>query len=87
MTNSTTGSAAYGEPAARRAAGFLQSAAPGIRVVARYRIPGGFSDALGRLLRCDGTDCVIQTRRGEIRLPLSAVVAAKQVPDPPPRRG
>ncbi len=86
MTNGSTGPAGYGQPAARRAAAFLMSAADGTRVVARYRIPGGFTDALGYIDECDGTDCVIRTRRGQVRVPLSAVVAAKQVPDPPPSR-
>jgi hypothetical protein len=66
--------------------GFLSAATPGIRVVARYRITGGFTDALGYLLSCDGTDCVIRTRRGDVVVPLADVVAAKQVPEPPPRR-
>ncbi len=67
-------------------AAFLRSAAAGTRVVARYRIPGGFTDALGYLRECDERDCVLDTRRGEIRVPLSAVVAAKQIPEPPARR-
>ncbi len=66
---------------------FLRAAAVGTRVVARYRIPGGFTDALGYLRSCDAVDCVIRTRRGDIRVPLSGVVAAKQVPEPTPRRG
>jgi hypothetical protein len=65
---------------------FLMSAAAGTRVVARYRIPGGFTDALGYLLGCDERDCVLDTRRGEVRVPLSAVVAAKRIPEPPARR-
>ena len=65
---------------------FLATAAAGTRVVARYRIPGGFTDALGYLLSCDGRVCVIATRRGEVTVALAAVVAAKQVPEPPVRR-
>lgn len=67
-------------------ADFLRSADPGTRVVARYRVPGGFTDALGYLRSCDGTACEIDTRRGPVTVPLANVVAAKQVPEPPPRR-
>lgn len=67
-------------------AAFLRAAEPGTRVVARHRVPGGFTDALGYLRSCDGTMCVIETRRGQITVPLANVVAAKRVPEPPPRR-
>jgi len=67
-------------------ADFLSSAVPGTRVVARYRIPGGFTDALGYLRSCDGTACVIETRRSTVTVTLSDVVAAKAVPEPPARR-
>jgi hypothetical protein len=68
-------------------AGFLAAADPGTRVVARYRIPGGFTDALGYLESCDGTSCVIRTRRhGLVTVVLADVVAAKKVPEPPARR-
>src|SRR5580765_7193065 len=67
-------------------ADFLSSAVPGTRVVARYRIPGGFTDALGYLRSCDGTTCVIETRRATVTVTLSDVVAAKAVPEPPPPR-
>ena len=65
---------------------FLRTASPGTRVVARYRIEGGFTDALGYLRSRDSTGCVIQTRRGMVTVPLADVVAAKQVPEPPTRR-
>jgi hypothetical protein len=67
-------------------AGFLQSVAVGRRVVARYRIPGGFTDALGYVRHSDESACVIETRRGQVVVPLVDVVAAKAVPEPPPRR-
>jgi len=67
-------------------ADFLATATLGTRVVARYRIAGGFTDALGYLRSCDGTACVIQTRRGLVTVELSDVVAAKAVPEPPVRR-
>jgi len=66
---------------------FLATAAIGQRVVARYRIPGGFTDALGYLRsREDGLSCVIETRRGQVTVNLADVVAAKAVPEPPARR-
>jgi len=64
----------------------LRTAPPGARVVSRYRITGGFTDALGYLRSCNDSACVVDTRRGEVTVPLSDVVAAKQVPEPPPRR-
>jgi len=68
------------------AADFLRSAPLGIRVVARYRIAGGFTDALGYLRSSDEASCVIDTRRGEVVISVADVVAAKQVPEPPARR-
>ncbi|MFD1211276.1 hypothetical protein ACFQ36_04390 [Arthrobacter sp. GCM10027362] len=65
---------------------FLLALAPGTRVVIRYRIEGGFTDALGELVRAGPADCVVLTRRGEVAVPLEQVVAARQVPPPPPRR-
>ena len=65
---------------------FLASAAPGTRVVVRYRINGGLTDALGELLGCDGTECTVRTRREDTVITLASVVAAKAVPPPPPRR-
>lgn len=65
---------------------FLRSVEPGTRVVARHRVPGGFTDALGYLRACDGIACEIETRRGLVTVPLANVVAAKRVPEPPPGR-
>ena len=65
---------------------FLAAAELGTRVVVRYRVEGGLTDALGELVaRTDG-ECTIRTRRSDVVIPLSLVVAAKQVPPPPPRR-
>ncbi|GAA4543989.1 putative acetyltransferase [Amycolatopsis samaneae] len=58
----------------------------GTRVVVRYRIEGGFTDALGTLLARDATTCTVDTKRGPVVVPLDAVVAAKPVPPPPERR-
>ncbi|TJY71635.1 hypothetical protein E4J89_03585 [Arthrobacter sp. CAU 1506] len=66
----------------------MASAAPGTRVVVRYRVEGGFTDALGDLLAVDADTCTVRTaRRGDVVVPLPAVTAAKQVPPAPPRRG
>lgn len=65
---------------------FLASAAEGTRVVVRYRLADGFTDALGFLLACDGSNCTVRTRNADVDIPLSAVVAAKAVPPAPERR-
>lgn len=58
----------------------------GTRVVVRYRIEGGLTDALGTLAERDETTCTVSGRRGDVVVRLDAVVAAKPVPPPPPRR-
>ncbi|MEC3981717.1 putative acetyltransferase [Amycolatopsis sp. H20-H5] len=58
----------------------------GTRVVVRYRVEGGFTDALGPLRACDPDECVVDTSRGPSTIALSSVVAAKQVPPAPARR-
>ncbi|MFD9888529.1 ferrous iron transport protein A [Amycolatopsis sp. NPDC059027] len=58
----------------------------GTRVVVRYRIEDGFTDALGTLLARDAATCTVETKRGPVVVPLDAVVAAKPVPPPPERR-
>ena len=65
---------------------FLLSAAEGTRVVVRYRIEGGFTDALGELLSAAAGSCTVRTRQSDVVIPLELVVAAKAVPPPPPRR-
>ena len=68
-------------------AGFLAAAAPGTRVVVRYRIDGGFTDALGHLVMCDAGSVTVRTRQADVVIPLGEVVAAKEVPPAPePRR-
>jgi hypothetical protein len=68
---------------------FLAGTAPGTRVVIRYRIEGGLTDALGDLISLSLTDgqCTVRTRRADVVIPLALVVAAKEIPPPPPRRG
>ncbi|MDD7835368.1 MULTISPECIES: putative acetyltransferase [Paenarthrobacter] len=65
---------------------FLLNATPGIRVVVRYRIDDGLTDALGYLLGSSDTACTVRTRTTDVEIPLSMVIAAKEVPPPPPRR-
>ncbi|QOT16346.1 MULTISPECIES: hypothetical protein [Paenarthrobacter] len=65
---------------------FLQTAEPGTRVVVRYRIADGLTDALGYLLEAGETSCTVRTRTSDVEIPLELVIAAKQVPPPPPRR-
>ena len=76
----------YPPAMAAAAARYLRSASVGTRVVARYRVSGGFTDALGYLRACEGNTCDIETRRGVVVVPIADVVAAKQVPEPPARR-
>lgn len=67
---------------------------PGTRVVVRYAIdaersPQGESrsDALGTLTAVDEQHLTVMTRRGEVTVLRGLVVAAKEVPPPPERRG
>lgn len=64
----------------------LRTLEPGTRVVVRYRIDGGQTDALGELLRVDAALCVVDTRRGPVSVALDSVTAAKPVPPAPARR-
>ena len=65
---------------------FLAAASAGTRVVVRYRIDGGFTDALGDLLKCGESECTVRTRTSDVAIALDLVVAAKQVPPAPARR-
>ncbi|WP_456298121.1 GNAT family N-acetyltransferase [Auraticoccus cholistanensis] len=60
--------------------------AVGERVSLRYRITGpgpGLTDAVGDVLAVDGSGLLVRTRRGEVRVERSAVVAWRRVPPPP----
>lgn len=59
----------------------------GMRVVLRHRIDGGFTDALGELTVSEPSTLTVQTRRGPVTVPRRDVVAAKEVPPAPVRRG
>lgn len=65
---------------------FLSDAPLGTRVVVRYRIEGGLTDALGDLVDRTGDGCTVRTRRADVVIPLSLVVAAKEVPPAPQPR-
>jgi hypothetical protein len=65
---------------------FLSDAPLGTRVVVRYRIAGGLTDALGHLVGLGDGECTVRTRRADVVIPLALVVAAKEVPPAPPRR-
>ncbi|MGM9472184.1 putative acetyltransferase [Pseudarthrobacter sp. YS3] len=65
---------------------FLATAAAGTRVVVRYRIEGGLTDALGLLVGTADGGCTVRTRQADVVIPLELVVAAKEVPPAPPRR-
>lgn len=60
---------------------------PGMRVVVRRRIEHGVTDALGDLVALDANTVSILTRRGLVVIDRTAVVAAKEVPPKPSRRG
>ncbi|HJW01610.1 MAG TPA: hypothetical protein VJ617_21160 [Arthrobacter sp.] len=65
---------------------FLAAAVSGTRVVVRYRIEGGFTDALGHLVGSGDGACTVRTRQADVVIPLEQVVAAKEVPPAPQRR-
>ncbi|MFZ4893460.1 ferrous iron transport protein A [Plantibacter sp. Mn2098] len=68
------------------AVAYLRAADIGTRVVVRYHLGDGATDALGDLLSCDASVCVIDTKRGPATVQLAAVIAAKPVPPPPAPR-
>lgn len=60
----------------------------GTRVVVRYLIEDGerATDALGELVERGEGWLTVRTRKGDQRVQVEDVVAAKTVPPPPPRR-
>ena len=61
--------------------------APGARVVVRYMLETGqATDALGVLLSADDEIVVVDGVRGEERIAVHDIVAAKEVPPRPERR-
>lgn len=65
---------------------FLADATLGTRVVVRYRIEGGLTDALGELVGRTADGCTVRTRHADVVIALALVAAAKEVPPAPPRR-
>lgn len=59
----------------------------GTRVVVRYRVVEGSTDALGILVARDPSTVTIDTRAGSVQVKLDAVLLAKEVPPAPARRG
>ena len=60
---------------------------PGMRAVVRRRIDHGVTDALGEVVAIDAETVSVSTRRGVEIISRAAVVAAKEVPPKPARRG
>lgn len=60
---------------------------PGMRAVVRRRIDHGVTDTLGELVALDAATVSVRTRRGLEIIDRAAVVAAKEVPPRPARRG
>ena len=60
---------------------------PGMRAVVRRRLEHGVTDALGDLVAMDADTVSILTRRGLVVIDRATVVAAKEVPPKPSRRG
>ena len=65
----------------------LEELQPGMRAVVRHRIEHGVTDALGEIVAMDADTVSVLTRRGLERIDRAAVVAAKEVPPRPVRRG
>jgi GNAT superfamily N-acetyltransferase len=59
----------------------------GMRAVVRHRLDDSLSDALGEVVALDDSSVSVLTRRGLRVVPRVAVVAAKEVPPAPSRRG
>ena len=77
-----------GDPVVRT--GRIALLEPSRRVVVRYLLPSGqATDALGELLGADAVTVVVDGKRGVERIPVTAIIAAKEVPpapEPRPRR-
>src|SRR5664279_2894578 len=60
---------------------------PGMRAVVRHRIEHGVTDSLGEIVAIDADTVSVRTRRGAEVISRAVVVAAKEVPPRPARRG
>src|SRR3954447_7417932 len=59
----------------------------GMRAVVRSRVEDGLTDAVGEVVALDDSSVSVATRRGVQVVQRAAVVAAKEVPPAPSRRG
>jgi hypothetical protein len=69
-----------------QAVAFLRDAPDATRVVIRYRIDEGATDAVGYLSGTSATQVVVATPRGLVTVSFADVIAAKEVPPPPAPR-
>jgi hypothetical protein len=58
----------------------------GTRLVVRYHLGDGATDALGYLRERTDESCTLDTRRGNVTINFGKVIAAKPIPEPPARR-
>lgn len=58
----------------------------GERVVVRFRDGDDARDALGHLTAVTDEHLTVETKRGEVSVPVAAVLAGRRVPPPPPPR-
>jgi GNAT superfamily N-acetyltransferase len=65
----------------------IEGLRPGMRAVVRRRIQDGVTDALGEIEAVDAATVSVRTRRGLETIDRALVVAAKEVPPRPARRG
>src|SRR5450759_3500119 len=65
----------------------LDGLRPGMRAVVRRRIERGVTDVLGDVEAMDADTVSVRTRRGLEVIDRATVVAAKEVPPKPSRRG
>jgi hypothetical protein len=64
----------------------LREVPVGTRLVVRYRLDDGATDALGYLRSRTDERCLLDTPRGPVTITFVDVVAAKRIPEPPARR-
>jgi len=69
-----------------QAVAFLRDAPEATRVVIRYSLDVGATDAVGYLSGKNTTQCVVATPRGLVTISFADVIAAKEVPPPPAPR-
>lgn len=68
------------------AVAYLREVGEGTRLVVRYRLEEGATDALGYLVVRSATEIVVATAKGMVTIALADVVATKEIPPPPAPR-